>query len=69
MYRDIILTLEGLDDFQRVCGFIKGLNQEIQKHVLSKDSRILEETIKQTHVYANPFEEYEDFFSHKNAHP
>ena len=37
MYRDIILKLEGLDDFQKVRGFTKGLNAEIQKHVLSKD--------------------------------
>ena len=60
MSRDIILKLEGLDDFQKVCGFTRGLNAKIQKHVLSKDPQTLDKAIKQTHVYADPFEDNDD---------
>ena len=56
MYRDIILKLEGLDDFQKIRGFTRGLNPEIKKHVISKDLQNLEEAIKQAHVYSHPSE-------------
>ena len=55
-YQDIILKLEGLDDFQK-----------IQKHVLSKDSQTLEEAIKQAHVFNDPNEG--DEASQRNTHP
>ena len=66
----IIIKLEGLVDFQKVCNFIQGLTFEIQKPVLSKDRQILEEAIKHAHVYANPSEENDNNkSSHKNNHP
>ena len=70
MYQDIILKLEGLDDFKKVYGFTRGLSSKIQKHVLSKDPQTLEEAIKQAHVYANPSKENDDNkSSQKNTCP
>ena len=59
MYRDIILKLDGLDDFQQVRGFLSGLNPDIQRNVESKDPKTLEEAIKQAHIYADPSDDHD----------
>ena len=59
MYRDIILKLDGLDDFQQVRGFLRGLNPDIQRNVESKDPKTLEEAIKQAHIYADPSDDHD----------
>ena len=45
-YHSIILKLDGLDDFQKVCGFIHGLNNEYKAKVKKQYTKTLEETIK-----------------------
>ena len=69
MYRDIILKLDGLDDFQQVRGFLRGLNPDIQRNVESKDPKTLEEAIKQAHIYADPSDEHDtDKTQHSSYH-
>ena len=59
MYRDIILKLDGLEEFQQVRGFLRGLNPDIQKNVQIKDPQTLDEAIKQAHAFANPSNDHE----------
>ena len=59
LYRDIILKLDGLEEFQQVRGFLRGLNPDIQKNVQSKDPQTLDEAIKQAHVFADPSDDHE----------
>ena len=56
-YRDITLKLDGLDEFHKVRGFIRGLEPDLQKAVESKDPKTLDEAIKQAHIYGDPQDE------------
>lgn len=50
-YHAIILKLEGLDDFQKVRGFIRGLNEEYQAKVKTQYLETLEDAIKSAQIY------------------
>ena len=45
-YREISLKLEGLDDFQCVRGFIRGLNNKYKAKLKTQYPKTLEEAIK-----------------------
>ena len=42
-YREIILKLEGLDDFQKVRGFLRGLTDEYKTKVKTQYPKTLED--------------------------
>ena len=50
-YREIILKLEGLDDFQKVRGFLWGLNDEYKTKVKTQYPKTLEDAIKSAHIF------------------
>ena len=50
-YQAMILKLEGLDDFQKVCGFIRGLHKDYQAKVRTQYPKTLEEAIKSAHIF------------------
>ena len=52
-YRSVILKLDGLDNFQKVRGFIRGLNKEYKAKVKSQYPKTLEQAIKDAQVYDN----------------
>ena len=45
-YRDVILKLEGLDDFQKCRGFVRGLDKEYRIKVKTQNPMTLEEVVK-----------------------
>ena len=45
-YREIILKLEGIDEFQKTRGFIRGLDKACKKEVKRSSPKTLEEAIK-----------------------
>ncbi|MCO5573356.1 hypothetical protein L7F22_027125 [Adiantum nelumboides] len=50
-YREIILKLEGLDDFQKVRGFLRGLNNEYKTKVKTQYPKTLEDAIKSAQIF------------------
>ena len=50
-YRATILKLEGLDDFQKVRGFIRGLHKDYQAKVRTQYPKTLEEAIKSAQIF------------------
>ena len=50
-YGSVILKLDGLDNFQKVCGFIRRLNKDNKAKVKSQYAKTLEQAIKDAHVY------------------
>ncbi|MCO5609563.1 hypothetical protein L7F22_063792 [Adiantum nelumboides] len=50
-YREIILKLEGLDDFQKVRGFLRGLNDEYKTKVKTQYPKTLEDAIKSAQIF------------------
>ena len=50
-YRETILKLEGLDDFQKIRGFIRGLNDDYMTKVKTQYPKTLEEAIKEAQIY------------------
>ena len=50
-YRETILKLEGLDDFQKIRGFIRGLNEDYKTKVKTQYPKTLEEAIKAAQIY------------------
>ena len=50
-YREIILKLEGLDDFQKVRGFLRGLNDEYKTKVKTEYPKTLEDAIKSAQIF------------------
>jgi len=55
-YRDIILKLDGLDDFQKVRGFVRGLDKEYKSKVKTQYPKTLEEAIKSAQIFDDIFE-------------
>ena len=55
-YREISLKLECLDDFQRVRGFIRGLNNEYKAKVKTQYPKTLEEAIKSAQIFDDTLE-------------
>ena len=50
-YREIILKLDGLDDFQKVRGFIRGLDNEYKAKVKTQYPKTLEEAIQSAQIF------------------
>ncbi|MCO5591548.1 hypothetical protein L7F22_045534 [Adiantum nelumboides] len=50
-YCEIILKLEGLDDFQKVRGFLRGLNDEYKTKVKTQYPKTLEDAIKSAQIF------------------
>ncbi len=50
-YRDIILKLDGLDDFQKVRGFLRGLDKEYRTKVKTQNPQTLEAAIKSAQIF------------------
>ena len=50
-YRALTLKLEGLDDFQKVRGFIRGLHKDYQAKVRTQYPKNLEEAIKSAQIF------------------
>ena len=50
-YRGVILKVDGLDKFQKVRGFIRGLTKDIKKMVKSQYPKTLDKAIKDAQVY------------------
>ena len=50
-YRGVILKLEGLDDFQKVRGFIRGLHRDYKAKVKTQYPKTLEDAIKDAQIY------------------
>ena len=55
-YREVSLKLDGLDDFQRVRGFIRGLNNEYKAKVKTQYPKTLEEAIKSAQIFDDTFD-------------
>ena len=55
-YRGIILKLEGLDDFQKVRGFLRGLNDEYKAKVKTQYPKTLEDAIKSAQIFDDNFD-------------
>ena len=55
-YREITLKLKGLNDFQRVRGFIQGLNKEYKAKVKTQYPKTLEEAIKSAQIFDDTLE-------------
>lgn len=49
-YSELILQLEGLDDFQKVRSLIHGLDKEYKQKVKTQYPKTLEEAIKSAHL-------------------
>ena len=50
-YREVILKLDGLDDFQRVWDFIRGLDKDFQAKVKTQYPKTLEDAIKSALIF------------------
>ena len=50
-YHEVILKLEGLDNFQKFHGFICGLNKDYKDKVKSQYPKNLEQAIRDAQVY------------------
>lgn len=50
-YREIILKLDGLDDFQKVRGFIRGLDNKYKAKVKTQYPETLEEAIQSAQIF------------------
>ena len=50
-YRATILKLKGLNDFQKVCGFIRGLHKYYQAKVQTQYPKTLEKAIKSAQIF------------------
>lgn len=55
-YRKIILKLEGLNDFQKVRGFLRGLNDEYKTKVKTQYPKTLEDARKSAHIFYDSFD-------------
>ena len=51
MTREIILKLQGIDEFQKTWGFIWGLDKHFKREVKRSTPKTLEETIKFRQIY------------------
>ena len=52
-YRSVILKLEGLNNFQKVCGFICKLDKDYKAKVKLQYPKTLEQAIRDAQVYDN----------------
>ena len=50
-YRGIILELDGLDDFQKVCGFICGLDNKYKDKVITQYPKVLEDVRMSAYIF------------------
>ena len=50
-YREVILKLDGLDDFQKVRGFVRGLDKEYQAKVKTQYPKTLEAAIQSALIF------------------
>lgn len=50
-YRDIVLKLPGIDDFQTVRGFLRGLDATYERDVQPRNPKILKEAICFDQIY------------------
>ena len=50
-YRGIILKLDGLDEFQKIRGFIRGLKEEYQAKVKTQYPKTLDDAIKDAQIF------------------
>ena len=50
-YREVIRKLDGLDDIQKVRGFVQGLNKEYQTKVKTQYPKTLEATIQSALIF------------------
>ena len=54
-YCSVILKLDGLDDFQKVCSFIRGLDNEYKAKIKTQYPKTLEEAIKSAQIFDDMF--------------
>ena len=57
-YREVILKLDGLDDFQKVRGFVRGLDKEYQAKVKTQYPKILEAAIQSALIFYNAIDKH-----------
>ena len=67
-YCELILKLEGLDDFQKVCGFVCGLTKEYKQKVKTQYPKTLEEAIKSAQIFDDTVEKKQHFKKASGSH-
>ena len=57
-YREVILKLDGLDDFQKVWGFVRGLDKEYQAKVKTQYPKTLEAAIQSALIFDDAMDKH-----------